>query len=420
MPPQKRMFVRAFAATGALSDHEDEAQQPVNLSLTPPPEEEQTIHRQSSLLEDSPGLLERINEVACEIYPNGPVLQRESVIMRANRDGTTSKANVTGKESGPGASASEQDKCNIYRSIKFKMGRRSFTECPESPERSAPAPVVEGHKRVTFEDEVREKEKETEKEMDSERVKVPQEETTSSSERQEDTSTVVANSSTSRSPRTPAQVAQHLPTIAPKLHAPPQHQSFFYYQTTAATAAEQSTSPSVGHHFVLLPPGNHLLVATTAPSSPALVDAVPTTVSASQCASVPSGAPERRRVYECDYPECGKNYFKSSHLKAHVRIHTGERPFVCKFDGCLRRFSRSDELSRHKRVHTGEKKFVCAVCDRKFMRSDHLSKHVKRHNKEKGSRKQQQQQQAKSVATVQPRTVSPASPVMPRCIALAV
>ncbi|XP_068121196.1 transcription factor Sp1 [Hyperolius riggenbachi] len=97
-----------------------------------------------------------------------------------------------------------------------------------------------------------------------------------------------------------------------------------------------------------------------------------------------SSDPGKKKQHICHIPGCGKVYGKTSHLRAHLRWHTGERPFVCTWVFCGKRFTRSDELQRHKRTHTGEKKFVCPECPKRFMRSDHLSKHIKTHQNKKG------------------------------------
>jgi len=87
---------------------------------------------------------------------------------------------------------------------------------------------------------------------------------------------------------------------------------------------------------------------------------------------------EKKSSFLCTFETCSKSFSTKQHLKSHICVHTGIKPYNC--DKCSKSFSSKHQLKIHIHVHTGVKPYKCDSCQKTFATKQHLQTHKTIHS----------------------------------------
>ncbi|XP_055541396.1 zinc finger and SCAN domain-containing protein 2-like isoform X2 [Wyeomyia smithii] len=88
---------------------------------------------------------------------------------------------------------------------------------------------------------------------------------------------------------------------------------------------------------------------------------------------------EKLRSYRCDI--CGNSFGNKRNLTEHRYLHSNERNYAC--DRCEKSFKQKAALFVHKRSHEEKRPFVCPVCSSSFYTRSKLKLHETTHSLER-------------------------------------
>ncbi|XP_076991331.1 zinc finger protein 407 isoform X2 [Tamandua tetradactyla] len=80
---------------------------------------------------------------------------------------------------------------------------------------------------------------------------------------------------------------------------------------------------------------------------------------------------------------CDRSFTEKWALNNHMKLHTGEKPFKCSWPTCHYSFLTASAMKDHYRTHTGEKSFLCDLCGFAGGTRHALTKHRRQHTGEK-------------------------------------